>query len=131
MVRGILLSAALVSASLFSAPAGAVGVDAGITGDIAVDRDFSSCVTLAWSGGTVTGVFVAVGEVQGPGTKAGTFHHAVPFAASYSPMTICRPGAYEGAIAGEGRYVLMAQGAGGGHVNIEQCTVALGVVTCV
>lgn len=125
------VAAALAATAVSVAPASAIEYDAGISGNITVYPDLSACATLSWPGGPVVGQFVAVGEVQGPGTKVGTVRSAVPVASSSGWWSSCVSGAYFGATAGEGKYTLSASGVGGDHVTVKQCTVTFGTLTCV
>ncbi len=112
-------------------PAAAVPVRFGGGGGITVGPDLGACATVTFAPGElVVGHFSAVAEMQGPGTMAGTVRGAIPFTAVGS-WSGCISGAYPGATAGEGRYVLDGHSASGDVIEVKQCVVNRGAVTCV
>ncbi len=113
-------------------PASGARFALGMSGGITVHDDLGACagVTAASPYDTIVGSFTALAVLQGPGTRAATVRYAVPFVAQGSWST-CISGAYSGATAGEAKYVLHAHGTTGEYVEIKQCVVNRGAVTCV
>lgn len=132
MVRSCVAAAVLAaSVCATTAPAGAIGLGLGLAGTVAVGPDLGACATVTGpAGSTIVGSFTAVGQVQGPGTRFGTIRYTTPFVAT-SSWSGCAPGAYPGATAGEAKYVLHAHSTAGDYVEVKQCVVNRGVVTCV
>lgn len=130
-------AATLLALSLLVLAGGsASAVEAGLFagGDIAVNNDLSACASVEFDEATTfVGSYTAVGEVQGPGTQAATIRHSEPIVVKNSATWVgCSPGAYEGATAGEAKFILHVHGlSGGDYVNVKQCTVNFGTVTCV
>lgn len=132
MRKALLAGAAMVALAVGAVPASATGFDAGISGTVTVAGDLSACATVtAPRGVAVAGEFSAAGEMQGPGTQVGTIHNAKPVVTTSGTWTGCIDGGYFGATAGEAKYTLVVGSAGGSHVTVTQCTIALGRLTCV
>jgi hypothetical protein len=131
MRRALLLAPALLAGLIGTTPAHALSVGtAGVTGGITVYPDFTACVNLTFPTGHVfVGQFTAVGELQGPSTKAGTVRGALPIVAVGS-WSGCIQGSYAGATVGEGKFVLDAHSTTEDHVEVQQCVVNNGVLAC-
>lgn len=130
MRKIILLATMLASSAGILAPAGAVPLPLGLGGGISVGNDFGACAHIVSSSAEpFIGTFSAVGQMQGPSTRAGTVRAAMPIHGQYY-WSACIPGAYDGATAGEAKYVLHAHSVSGEYVEVQQCVVNRGVVTC-
>lgn len=134
MRREIIVALAIASSySPAALPASAVAykTSGSVSGGLTVHADFTVCASLTFASGTFTGVFAAVGQMQGPGTKVGTVRAAVPVLGTWGTWYDCIPGAYHGATAGEAKFVLIAAGSAGEYIEVQECVINGGAITCV
>ena len=133
-IRPIIVAGVLCLGGAAVPNAHALGLGAaGGGGAIAVNSALGACATLTFAGsGTFVGQFTAVGEMQGPGTKVGSIRGAMPIlVTSGSTWHGCIPGAYSGATAGEAKFTLSGDGSVGDYVEVRQCAIRAGALTCV
>lgn len=133
MRKRVLVAAVAVAASVSATPLPAAGlaIPLGLSGSITVFPDLGACATVTAPPGTAfVGTFTAVAELQGPGTRIGTVRSLVPVVAVDYWQT-CISGAQGGATAGEGKYVLHAHSTTNEYVEVKQCVVNRGTLTCV
>jgi hypothetical protein len=130
-MRKALLVGAALTAALANTPAHALSFGAGVTGGISVGSDFTACASLTFPGGRLfVGEFAAVGELQGPSTKVGTVRGAIPIVGN-GFWSGCIAGSYAGATVGDGKFTLNAHSTTEDYVEVKQCVVNHGAITCV
>jgi hypothetical protein len=132
-MRKALAGLAILGATIpATQPAFAIAVGTtGVSGGITVSSDFTVCAELTFaSGGLVVGEFSAVGEMQGPGTKVGTVRSAEPILSTNGHWSSCISGAYLGATVGDAKITLVASSATSDYVEVKQCVINFGALTC-
>lgn len=120
--------AALLLSTATYANAIAFKTGSGLNGRITVYPDFHICVDV-WSDLPFTAVVAGGGELQGPGTQLGTVRYAQPFTGN-ADVHFCIPGSYANAAVGEAKFVLEIYTDTATYHEVQQCTVANGVVSC-
>jgi hypothetical protein len=133
MLRRIAPLALVAAALLPAGSASAIKIGVGPTGGITVYPNLAACATLDTTHPiTAVGTFTSAGAVNGPGTAVGVVRGALPVTFVNSTHWYgCLPDAYAGATIGYAKYTLTLSGATDDYVEILQCTVTSGAVSCV
>jgi hypothetical protein len=131
-MRTVAFAALLCAAAIPLPSAGAVGIELGVSGDIAVYSNLGACGTLTFTRPvTAVGQFTSVGALTGPSTAVGAVRGALPVTVVNGTSWYgCLPDTYAGATLGYATYNLTASTSQGDFAETLHCTVTSGTVAC-